>query len=75
MECFEKSQQSAFGLLKRATLKGMRNSNTKTHYINDSKLHQLDRHCDLFGTIAVLNTIPGSNINIKEITDNYECSL
>ena len=26
-------------------------------------------------TIAVLNTIPGSNMNIKEIICNYECAL
>ena len=37
-------------------------------------LHQLERHCDLFGTIAILNTIPDSNINIKELIGNYECS-
>ena len=52
----------------------MKNSNTKTHYVTDRKLHQLKRHCDLFRTIAVLNTVPGSNINIKEVIGNYECS-
>ena len=42
-------------------LKGMKNSNTKAHYGTDSKLNQLERHCDLLTTIAVLNTVPGSN--------------
>ena len=37
-------------------------------------LLQLERHCDLLRTIAVLNTVPVSNINIKEIIGNYECS-
>ena len=32
-----------------------------------------ERHCDLFRTIAVLNTVPGSNISIKEIIGNYAC--
>ena len=52
----------------------IKNSNTNAHYVTDGKLHQLERHCDLFRTIAVLNTNPGSNKNIKEITGNYECS-
>ena len=52
----------------------MKNSNTKAHYVTDSKLHRLERHCDLFRAIVVLNTAPGSNINIKEIISNYECS-
>ena len=49
----------------------MKNSNTNDHYVTDSKLHQLDRHCDLLRTIVVLDTVPGSNINIKEIIENY----
>ena len=52
----------------------MENSITQAHYVTDGKLHQLERHCDLFRTIAVLNTVPDSNINIKEIIGNYECS-
>ena len=52
----------------------MKNSKTKAHYVTDGKLDQLERYCDLFRTIAVLNTIPGNNINIKEIIGNYECS-
>ena len=52
----------------------MKNSNTKAHYLTDGKWHQLERHCWFFRTIAVLNTAPGSNINIKEIIGNYECS-
>ena len=32
----------------------MRNNNAKTHYVNDGKFNQLDRHGDLFRTIAVL---------------------
>ena len=43
-------------LKKKARLKGMKNSNKKAHYVTDGKLHQLERHCDLFRTIAVLNT-------------------
>ena len=50
----------------------MKNSNTKAHYVTDSKLHQIERHCDLFKTIVVLNTVPGNNINIKEIILNYD---
>ena len=53
----------------------MRNSNGKAHDVNDGKFHQLDRHCDLFRTIAVLNNYPGFNMNIKEIIGNYKCSL
>ena len=52
----------------------MKNSNTKAHYVTDGKSHQLERHCDLFRKIAVLNTVPGSNIKIKKIIGNYECS-
>ena len=52
----------------------MRNSNTKAHHVNDSKFHQLERHCDFFRTVDVLNIVPGSNIIIKEIIGNYECS-
>ena len=51
----------------------MKNSNTKAHYVTDGKLHWLEGHCDLFRTIAVLNTVSDSNINIKEIIGNYEC--
>ena len=51
----------------------MKNKNAQAHYVAKGKLHQLERHCD-FGTIVVCNTIPGSNINIKEIIGNYECS-
>ena len=59
------------GSIKKARLKGMKNSNTKAHYVTDGKLHQLERHCDLFRTISVLNTVPGSNINKKGIIVNY----
>ena len=52
----------------------MKNSSTKAHYNTDCKLHQLERHCDLFSKISVLNTDPGSNIKIKEIIGNYECT-
>ena len=52
----------------------MKNGNTKAYYITDGKLHQRERHCDLFRKIAVLNTVAGSNINIKKIVGNYECS-
>ena len=62
------------GSIKKARLKGKKNSNTKAHYVTDGKLHQLERHCDLFRTIAVLNTVPGSNINIKRVIGNVECS-
>ena len=31
-------------------------------------------YCDLFRTIAVLNTVPATNLNIKEIIGNYKCS-
>ena len=59
---------------KKARLKRMKNSNKNAHYITNSKLHQLERCRDLFKTIVVLNTVPGSNINRKEIIGNYECS-
>ena len=49
----------------------MQNSNTKAYYVIDSKLHHLERQYELFRTTAVLNTIPGININIKEIIGNY----
>ena len=62
------------GSVKKIRSKGMKNSNTKAHYLTDGKWHQLERHCWFFRTIAVLNTAPGSNINIKEIIGNYECS-
>ena len=52
----------------------MRKSNTKVHYVSHSELQQLERHCDLLRATAVLNTLPGSNINIKLIISNYECS-
>ena len=68
------STVSIWAPLKKARLKRMKNRNTKAHYVTDGKLQQLERHCDLFRTIAVLNTVPGSNINIKEIIENYECS-
>ena len=74
MKASEKSAVSIWAPLKRATLKGMRNSNRKAHYVTEDKLHQLERHCDLLRAIAVLNTIPGGNINIKLIISNYECS-
>ena len=32
----------------------MKNSYTKVHYVTEGKLHQLDRHCDFFRTIAVV---------------------
>ena len=51
----------------------MKNKNAKAHYVAKGKFHQLERHCD-FRTIVVRNTIPGSNINIKGIIGNYECS-
>ena len=60
--------------LKKPRLKRNKNSSTKAHYVTHSKLHQLEGHCDLFRKIAVLNTIPGSIINIKEIIGNYDCS-
>ena len=60
--------------LKKVRLKGMKNSNTKAHYVTYGKLHQLKRHCDLFRAIAVLNTISGNNVDIKGIISNYECS-
>ena len=44
------------------------------HYATDCYLYQLERHCDLFRTSTVLNAVPGSNINIKEIIGNYACS-
>ena len=69
-----KSSISIWDPLKKARLKGMKNSNTKAHSVTDGKSHQLERHCDLFRKIAVLNTVPGSNINIKKIIGNYECS-
>ena len=50
-------------------------SNTKVHYVSHSELQQLERHCDLLRATAVLNTLPGSNINITLIISNYECSL
>ena len=50
----------------------MKNSNANSHYVINSKLHQLETHVDLFRTILVLNAIPGSNINIKEIIGKYE---
>ena len=46
----------------------------KAHYVTDGKLHQPERHCGLFRTITVLNTVPGSNIKMKDIIGNYECS-
>ena len=49
----------------------MKNSNTKAYYVIDSKLHHLERQYELFRTTAVLNTIPGININIKETIGNY----
>ena len=49
----------------------MQNSNAKAYYVIDSKLHHLERQYELFRTTAVLNTIPGININIKEIIGNY----
>ena len=51
----------------------MKSSNTKAHYVTDGKLHQLERQL-LFRTIALVNTVPGSNINITEMIGNYECS-
>ena len=48
------------------------NSITKSQYVTDGKLHQPEQNYDVFRTIAVLNTIPGSDINIKEIIGNYE---
>lgn len=53
----------------------MKDRNKTTHYVTYSKLHQLERHCDLFRIIALPNTAPGSNITIKEIIGNYEFSL
>ena len=53
----------------------MENSNTKAQYVTNGKLYQLERHGDLFRTKVVLNIIPGSNINIKEIIGKYECFL
>ena len=32
----------------------MKNSNARTQYVTDGKLHQLERHCDLFRTIVEL---------------------
>ena len=58
--------------MKKARLKGMKNSNTNVYYVTDDKLHQVGRHCDLFKTIAVLNTVHRSNMNVKEILGNYE---
>ena len=53
----------------------MKDRNTTAHCVTHDKLHQLARHCDLFRIIAVPNTVPGSNITIKEIIGNYGCSL
>ena len=58
--------------MKKARLKGMKNSNTNVYYVTDDKLHQVGRHCDLFKTIVVLNTVHCSNMNVKEILGNYE---
>ena len=52
----------------------MKSSNTKARYVTDLELHQLERNCDLFRTIAVLNTVRGSNMKIKGIIGNYERS-
>ena len=52
----------------------MKSSSTKARYVTDLELHQLERNCDLLRTIAVLNTVRGSNIKIKGIIGNYECS-
>ena len=53
----------------------MKDRNKTTHYVTYSKSLQLERHCDLFRIIALPNTVPGSNITIKEIIGNYEFSL
>ena len=53
----------------------MKDRNTTAHCVTYGKLHQLERHCDLSRTIAVPNTVPGTNITIKEIIGNYKCSL
>lgn len=69
----KESKVSIWAPLKKARLKTVKNRNTKVHYVTHSKLHQLKWHWD-FRTIAVLNTVPGSKINRKEIVRNYECS-
>ena len=74
MKSFRKSQKSALGSIKQVRLNRMKNRKIKAHFVTDSKSHQLQRHCDLLRTIVVLNIIPGSNINIKEIIENCECS-
>ena len=43
--------------LKNARFKRIKTSTTKAEYVADSKLHQLERHCNLLRTIAVLSTI------------------
>ena len=68
-----KSTINIWAPLRKARLKGMKNSNTEAHYVTDGKLHQLERHCHLFRKIAVLNTVPSSTMNIEEIIGYYQC--
>ena len=53
----------------------MKNSTSNASYVNDGEFGQLGRHFDLSRTTTILNNVPCSNINIKEIIGNYECSL
>ena len=71
---FWESAINIWAPLKKATSKGIKNSNTKTPYVTDHKWQHLERHCDLFRTVAILNTFDGNKINTKKIIGNYECS-
>ena len=53
MKGFGKSEQVSIPLEK-TRLKGMKNSNARTQFVTDGKLHQLERHCDLLRTIVEL---------------------
>ena len=53
MKGFGKSEQVSISLEK-TRLKGMKNSNARTQFVTDGKLHQLERHCDLLRTIVEL---------------------